>query len=91
MNIRHTLITWAYGRPFVSKLVMTTLCKKWSHRAMSYSHHAITVTHRAITMTHRAIAAVTSHDVIQHRATTPHNDIALLGRAAASRDGHHQL
>ena len=54
-------------------------------------HRVVTVIDRVMNCTHRAIAAVTSRDVIQHRATTPHNDIALLGRAAASRDGHHQL
>ena len=97
----------AYGRPFVSKLVMTTLCKKWvtsrdkllasrdncdtlrdycdTSRDITAVHRVITVIHRVITVIHRvmdcrAITAVTSRDVIQHRATTPHNDIALLGR-----------
>ena len=59
--------------------------------AITVTHRAITVIHRVMNCTHRAIAAVTSRDVIQHRVTTSHNDIALLRRAAASRDGRHQL
>ena len=32
-----------YDRPFVSKLVMIALCKKWSHRAITVTHCATQV------------------------------------------------
>ena len=70
--IHTNIIALVYGRPFVSKLVITTLCKKWvtscdkllssryelAHLAMNLIHHAITLIHCAMNCTHRTITAL---------------------------------
>ena len=103
VGIIHPSRSVHYGRPFVSKLVMTTLCKKWvtlREELLASRDNCDTLrdyydTSRDNCDTSRDNCATsrddlyTSSDVIQHRATTSHNDIALLGRAAVTRDGCH--
>ena len=66
-----------YGRPFVSKLVMTTLCKKWVTSRDEFHtsrdnliHRAITLIHCAMKCTHRAMTLVCCAMKCTHRAIT---------------------
>ena len=71
------LMVTLYGRPFVSKLVMTTLCKKWVasrdkfiHRVINLIHRAITAIHQGMNYTHRVINFIHSAMNSTHRVIT---------------------